>query len=63
MKMNALYIKEKEEQFKYDLDYEEYLKYNTKEPSSIELDDMEFTLANPERNIDAICNNCHISNM
>jgi len=47
MKINTQFIKEKEDQFKQDLDYEEYLKYNTIEPSSNEIDNMEKVLQNP----------------
>ena len=41
MKMNLLSIQQQEQQFKQDLDYEEWLRYNNPQPRANELDDME----------------------
>lgn len=43
MKMNSQTLKDKENKFEQDLDYEEWLKDNNKEPTNIELNDMEKT--------------------
>lgn len=41
MKMNTFSTKQSEQQFEYDLSYEEYLRDINTEPTSEELDDME----------------------
>ena len=41
MKMNSSYIQQKENQFKQNLSYEEWLKIHKPEPTNDELNDME----------------------